>query len=120
MAGKKTATNERVRKLKRAELDQLKMSHTELLSLINPVTPSSPPPFLGHSRAVIIVCGAADTSPTNLVRSLAQLGVNGVSFQKTVFDGIVQLGYKIDISSIPDSPDSTLISVVTVIQNARL
>jgi hypothetical protein len=75
-------------------------------------------PFLGHPRAVVIVTMAANTSPTNLPRSLGQIGVNGISFQKSVFQGVVAAGYSINIDAIPDSPTSTLIQAVTVIQNA--
>jgi hypothetical protein len=76
-------------------------------------------PFLGHTRAVTIVCGCAGTTGSNLPRSLAQLGVNGISFQKCVFGEVEKAGYDIAIDDIPDSSDTTLIAVVAVIQNAK-
>lgn len=74
--------------------------------------------FLGHAAAVVIVCGCANTSPLNLPRTLQELGVDGVSFQGCVFNGVRRAGCTIDIDTIPDSPDTTLIEVVNVIQNA--
>jgi len=75
--------------------------------------------FLGYVRAVNIVCTAANTDARNLPRTLSELGVDGISFQGTVFNGICKAGYTIDIDSIPDAPTSTLLSVVAVIQNAK-
>lgn len=75
---------------------------------------------LGFSHAIDIVCAAANTDPRNLSRTLGDLGVDGVSFQGTVFNGIREAGYLIDIDSIPDAPTSTLFSVAGEIQNAKL
>jgi len=75
-------------------------------------------PFLGHARAVVIVTFCANTSPANLSRTLAELGVDGIPFQFCVFEGVKHAGYYIEIEIIPDSPDTKLIKVVSVIQNA--
>lgn len=75
-------------------------------------------PFLGHPRAVNTVCICANTSQLNLFRTLSELGVDGIPFQICVFGTVKRLGYSIDVDDIPDAPDSTLISVVNVIQNA--
>lgn len=75
-------------------------------------------PFLGHDRAVGIVTACAKTSRLNLSRTLSELGVDGISFQQCVFQGINDLGYEIGIDDIPDSPDTALIKVVSAIQNA--
>ncbi|HEY1985850.1 MAG TPA: hypothetical protein VGG85_10590 [Terracidiphilus sp.] len=74
---------------------------------------------LGYTRAQDIACESANTDRRNLSRTLDELGVNGISFQGTVFNAIGEAGYTIDIDSIPDSPSSTLLSVVAVIQNAK-
>jgi hypothetical protein len=104
-------------KLTNAQLSELAMSHADLLA---PMTPAAAvlDPFLGHARAVVIVCACAGTSPTNLPRSLAQLGVNGIPFQKCVFNGVVQAGFTIAIDTIPNSSATTLLQVVSAIQNA--
>jgi hypothetical protein len=73
---------------------------------------------LGHAAAVVIVCACANTSPLNLARTLAELGVDGVSFQGCVFNGVRRAGFTIDIDDIPDSSDTTLIEVVNIIQDA--
>jgi hypothetical protein len=75
---------------------------------------------LGYSRAVDIACASANTDHRNLSRTLSELGVEGVSFQGTVFNAIRDAGYTIDYDSIPDAPTSTLLSVVGVIENATL
>jgi len=75
-------------------------------------------PFLGHARAVVKVCACANTSATNLPRTLAQLGVSGIPFQKCVFNAVEEAGYSINIDDIPNSPSTTLLQVVNVIQNA--
>ena len=75
-------------------------------------------PFLGHARAVVIVCTCANTSPLNLSRTLAELGVDGLPFQQCVFGSVTSLGYSIRMDDIPDSPDTRLIDVVDVIQSA--
>lgn len=81
---------------------------------------ATPPPlFLGHPKAVDIVCACANTSADNLGRSLDQLGLNGVSFRKCVFDRVEAAGYGIDIDAIPNSPATKLSDVVNVIQNAK-
>jgi hypothetical protein len=106
-------------KLTATELKARAMKHA---TLIAPLSASSAPehdlPFLGHPRAVVIVTMAANTSPTNLPRSLAQLGVKEIAFQKAVFDGVGNAGYTIAFDAIPDSPTTTLIKVVNVIQVA--
>jgi hypothetical protein len=73
---------------------------------------------LGFARAVNIVCTAANTDKRNLARTLSELGVEGVSFQGMVFNGIRRAGCTIDFDSIPDAPDTTLIAVAEAIQNA--
>jgi len=93
------------------------MSHADLIAPMTPAAETTDP-FLGHARAVVIVCACAGTSPTNLPRSLAQLGVNAVPFQKCVFNGVAQAGFSIAIDAIPNSPTTTLLQVVTAIQNA--
>jgi hypothetical protein len=75
-------------------------------------------PFLGHARAVSIVCECANTSASNLARSLAQLGVNGIPFQKCVFAAVEAAGYDIRIDDIPDSQDTTLFAAAAAIQTA--
>jgi hypothetical protein len=104
-------------KLTIKQLSEIAMSHADLIA---PMTPpaAATDPFLGHARAVVIVCACAGTSPTNLPRSLTQLGVNGVPFQKCVFNGVVQAGFTIAIDDIPNSPATTLLQAVTAIQNA--
>jgi hypothetical protein len=73
---------------------------------------------LGHSRAVVIVCAAANTSPLNLPRTLAELGLNGTSFQTAVFNGVTNTGFRIRIDDISDAPSTTLIAAVNAIENA--
>ena len=73
---------------------------------------------LGRDKSVIIVCHAANTSPANLPRTLLQLGVNGVPFQKSVFDGVDAAGFTIDPDAIPNAPTTKLSTVVDVIQNS--
>ena len=117
---KKSATAPKpAKKLTSTELQAQALKPAALLAPMHPTeAPEHDLPFLGHPRAVVIVTMAANTSPTNLARSLAQLGVNGIPFQKAVFQGVVGLGYSIEIDAIPDAPSTTLIQVVTVIQNA--
>jgi len=110
-------TKKKSAKLTPTQLSQMAMSHADLLAPMTP-PPGSPDPFLGHARAVVIVCACAGTSPTNLGRTLAQLGVNGIPFQKCVFNGVAQAGFTIDIDDIPNATDTTLLQVVTAIQNA--
>lgn len=78
------------------------------------------PQTLGFTRAEDIVCKAANTIPANLSRTLAELGVDGISFQGTAFNGVSKAGYSIDIDSIPNSPSTTLFAAAAVIQNATL
>ncbi|MGA2261344.1 MAG: hypothetical protein ABSH28_07905 [Acidobacteriota bacterium] len=114
---KRTSKRSGSRKLTGTQLKHLAMSHAELLAPMAPKEGESDP-FLGHARAVVIVCACANTSPTNLPRTLAQLGVNGIPFQTCVFNGVEHVGYSIDIDAIPNSPNTTLLQVVNVIQNA--
>jgi len=74
--------------------------------------------FLGHARAVVIVCSCANTTPVNLSNTLQEAGVDGNSFQTCVFSSVIELGYSIRIDDIPDSPDTKLIKVVSIIQNS--
>ena len=74
-------------------------------------------PFLGHARAVVIVCNCGNTSPVNLPRTLAELGVDGLPFQQCVDKAVHTAGYAIRIDDIPNAPETRLIQVVTVIQN---
>lgn len=76
------------------------------------------PAFLGHDRAVRIVCRCANTIPANLSSTLEELGVDGNSFQTCIFSSVTGLGYSIKIDDIPDAPDTKLIKVVSTIQNA--
>ena len=94
------------------------LTHRDLLAPMSVGAEGGDLPFLGHARAVVAVCTCANTSPANLFSTLNDLGVNGISFQQCVFGTVVNLGYSIDVDSIPDAPASTLISVVDVIQNA--
>ena len=77
------------------------------------------PNVLGFARAVGIVCTAANTDRHNLARTLSELGVESVSFQGMVFNGIRNAGYTMDIDDIPDGPDTTLITVADTIQSAQ-
>jgi|GEM_PF-4390053 hypothetical protein len=107
---------------KRLSLAELKARALKPEKLLAPLHPSADAindlPFLGQARAVVIVTAAANTSPSNLPRTLAQLGVNGISFQSSVFNGVNIAGYTIGLDAIPNSPSTTLLKVVGVIQNA--
>jgi hypothetical protein len=85
--------------------------------------PASPPraadPFLGHARAVLIVCKSAKTVPANLARTLEELGVNGIPFQQAVRAAVKAAGYALSADDVPGAPGTRLIQVVTIIQNAR-
>jgi hypothetical protein len=81
--------------------------------------PAAPDPYLGHARAVVIACTCASTVPANLPRTLAELGVNGIPFQQCVRTGVSTAGYTIGADDIPNAPNTRLVHVVTVIQNAR-
>ena len=108
---KSTAT----KRMTAAELKARAMSHKALLA---PMTATAADEVLGHARAVVIVCACAGTNPTNLPRTLGQLGVNGVAFQKCVFNAVQTAGFSIALTDIPNSPSTTLIVVVSVIENA--
>jgi hypothetical protein len=94
------------------------VSHQTLLAPMSTEAEGQDLPFLGHARAVVIVCNCANSAPSNLFRTLDQLGVNGLAFQQCVFGSITSIGYSIDVDAIPDAPSSTLINVVDAIQNA--
>jgi hypothetical protein len=86
-----------------------------------PAPAGEPLPFLGHARAVNIVCHCAGTSPLNLDKTLSDLALSGLPFQMCVFGSVKFLNYDIpDIADIPDGPDTQLIEVVDAIQNAQL
>lgn len=95
------------------------MNHADLIAAIGGSQTAQPPATLGYAHAVVIVCACANTSPLNLSRTLNELGMDGISFQGAVYNSIRRSGYAIDIDAIPDAPTSTLIAVVTVIQNAK-
>jgi hypothetical protein len=76
-------------------------------------------PFLGHVRAVTIVCGCAKTIPANLARTLDELGVNGIPFQQSVRNAVRAAGYTIGADDVPGAACTRLVQVVTIIQNAR-
>jgi hypothetical protein len=117
-AAKKTAAkkNARLRKWAATELRAGALPQAALLGPMN--ADNQPDPFLGHARAVVIVCHCVPTSPSNLPRTLAQLGVNGIDFQKCVFTGVDLAGYSIALDDIPNAQTNTLLDVVAVIQNA--
>jgi hypothetical protein len=93
-------------------------THKKLLTNLRASATALDIDSLGHGNAVTIVCACANTSPLNLARTLKQLGVNGDAFQGCVFRSVTQLGFDIDEDAIPDSPDTTLIQVVDVIEDA--
>lgn len=95
------------------------MNHADLIAAIGASQTAQPPATLGFTHAVVIVCACANTTPLNLSRTLNELGIDGISFQGAVFNSIRKSGFSIDIDTIPDAPTSTLIAVVTVIQNAK-
>jgi hypothetical protein len=98
---------------------ETKKKALSLAQLMAPMAAGQDDPFLGRARAVAIVCHCAGTSPSNLPLSLAQLGLNGIPFQKCVFKGVGFAGFTIRLDDIPNSPDTTLLQVVTVIQTAQ-
>jgi hypothetical protein len=123
MAKKSKETRKRTdggatKKMSSTELSAKGLSHEELLQPMRSDVSGQDLPFLGHARGVVIVTFCARTSPANLSRTLAELGVDGISFQSCVFEGIRHAGYRMDIDKIPNSPDTKLITVVSVIQNA--
>jgi hypothetical protein len=116
---KKFSSPKRTKKWTRAQLEAKALPIRSVMAPMHPTAADvNDLPFLGHARAVVIVTTAAGTDATNLPRSLSQLGVNGPSFQKDVFDGVKHAGYKIGLDQIPDAPATTLIEAVNVIQQA--
>jgi hypothetical protein len=87
-------------------------------ALLAPMTATAADEVLGHARAVVIVCACAGTNRTNLPRTLGQLGVNGVAFQKCVFNAVQAAGFSVALTDIPNSPSTTLILAVSVVENA--
>lgn len=73
---------------------------------------------LGYDAAVGIVCAAAGVDAHNLSRTLNQLGINGVSFQQAVWNGIRKAGFVFSIDAIPNDPSTMLVDVVSAIQDA--
>lgn len=113
---KKSRRQQKPKRLSQRLLKARQMTHASLLRpLRSEITGQD---VLGHAAAVVIVCACANTSPLNLPRTLAELGVNGTSFQTCVFKRVTHLGYTIDMDDIPDSPSTMLISVVNAIENA--
>src|SRR6266853_372401 len=106
------------KKLSAKELADKQMSHEHLLSPMSAMDTGQDASTLGHARAVVIVCACANTSPLNLSRTLEELGIDGVSFQNCVFNGVRSAGYSIDLDEIPNAPDTALIDAVIAIQDA--
>ncbi len=77
-----------------------------------------PTPFLGSSRAVTIALHCANTVLGNLPRTLTQLGLNGLLFQKCVVQSVRNAGFVIAPGAVPNAPADTLIDVVNAIQTA--
>jgi hypothetical protein len=75
-------------------------------------------PFLGRPRAIVIVCTCARTTPVNIGRTLADLGVAPGPFQLCVSHGVRTAGYHIALEAVPNSPDTRLVEVINVIQHA--
>ena len=73
---------------------------------------------LGHAAAVSIACNCARTSTANLSRTLGQLAVDLQNFQGCVHQAVTRRRFSIGRDEIPNSPDTKLIQVVNVIQNA--
>ena len=113
---KSRSTKPKSKKLSQSVLLKRQTTHAALLEPLHAdVTGQN---VLGHAAAITIVCACANTSPLNLPRTLAELGVNGTSFQACVFNGVTNAGYRIRMDDIPNAPSTTLISVVIAIQNA--
>jgi hypothetical protein len=104
------------KKLTKTQLKSMALPHDDLMALL--AAEDADEQFLGHARAIVIVCACAGTDPSNLPRTLTQLGVNGIAFQTCVFNVVTKAGFTIDINDIPDAGTSTLLDVVTAIQNA--
>ncbi len=100
-----------------AELAAGYISHEELLAPMREDA-GGDLPILGHARAVVIVTFCAKTTPANLSRTLSELGVDGISFQFCIFEGVKKAGYRMGIEDIPNGPDTKLITVVGAIENA--
>jgi hypothetical protein len=119
VAGTKTGkSGKEAKKWSAAKLAAGAIGHEELLAPMSSVAPGGDLPVLGHARAVVIVTFCAKTTPANLSRTRAEHGVDGISFQSCVFDGIRRAGYRMEVDDIPNGPDTKLIKVVSVIQNA--
>jgi hypothetical protein len=84
-----------------------------------PARPAVADLYLGHARAVTIVCTSAKTIPANLPRTLEELGVNGIPFQQAIRTAVKAAGYTLGPEDVPGAPGTRLIQVVTIIQNAR-
>jgi hypothetical protein len=113
---KKPSSPRKFPKLSQAVLLKRQITHAKLLAPLHADVTGQD--VLGHAAAITIVCACANTSPLNLPRTLAELGVNGTAFQACVFRGVTKAGYRIRMDDIPNSPSTTLISVVIAIQNA--
>jgi hypothetical protein len=113
---KKSGAREKSPKLSQSVLLKRQMTHADLLEPLHADVTGHE--VLGHAAAITIVCACANTSPLNLPRTLAELGVNGTSFQACVFNGVTNAGFQIGMDDIPDAPTTTLISAVIAIQNA--
>jgi len=113
---KKPSAPRKSPKLSQAILLKRQITHAKLLAPLHADVTGQE--VLGHAAAITIVCACANTSPLNLPRTLAELGVNGTSFQACVFNAVTNAGFQIDMDSIPDAPSTTLISAVITIQNA--
>jgi hypothetical protein len=113
---KTRSTKPKSKKLSQSVLLERQTTHATLLAPLHADVTGQD--VLGHAAAITIVCACANTSPLNLPRTLAELGVNGTSFQVCVFNGVTNAGYKIGMDDIPNAPSTTLISVVIAIQNA--
>ena len=96
--------------------ESLTSVHASILSKIRSTGTSDA--TLGHAAAIVIACACANTSPLNLPRTLQELGLDGISYQGCVFNAVRHAGCDINIDEIPNSPETTLIEVVNVIQNA--
>jgi hypothetical protein len=126
VTGKKPVTKKKAAAKRKSPQKPAKLSATalragqmSLTALLEPIrTAAAAQQVLGHAAAVTIVCGCANTSPLNLPRTLGELGVNGLSFQTCVFNGVTSAGFQISIDAIPNSSSTTLIAVVNAIEGA--
>jgi hypothetical protein len=99
-------------------LEDNRMSMRRLANFVSKHTEDPKPSLLGVPHAIVIVCGAARTDPTNLERTLEELGRDGESFQRDVYSGVTKAGYYIEIDSIEHSGDTALSDVVVDIQSS--